>query len=122
MLHQIIAGDGLDHIFNGSYTSQLSSRQHSNSEHLLGLMRYDIPTNQIKVYDGTEWVNINYNYQTIALSCTNTELLAWVAKKKEKEEKYNKLAESNPSIKVLLEQKQKIESTLELVTAMISNE
>jgi hypothetical protein len=88
----------------------------------VGNMRYNTSSQNIEIYDGNNWVPMQSGYATVTMTPEAESLLDW-AKQKRMEEDMNKaLAESNPTIADLLEQKKRIDEQLNIVKTLIKPE
>ena len=101
---------------NSTYVNNFSGAQG------VGNMRYNTSSQNIEIYDGNNWVPMQSGYATVTMTPEAESLLDW-AKQKRMEEDMNKaLAESNPTIADLLEQKKRIDEQLNIVKTLIKSE
>ncbi len=88
----------------------------------VGNIRYNTSNQNMEVYDGSNWVQLSPGYSTVSMTPEAESLLDW-AREKKSEEEYNKsLAQSNPTIADLLEQKKKIDEQISIVKTLIKSE
>ena len=80
------------------------SRNYGSSNHMQGAMMYDLEAQCIKVYDGQSWIVLHGSHTTINLSYEAESLLNWARQKRDEEYERNRLAETNPAIKDLVNQ------------------
>lgn len=87
-----------------------------------GNMRFNTSLQQIEVYDGNSWISLTSNTPTISLTSEAESLLDWAKQKMAEEAKEKSLAQSNPTIADLLEQKKSIEEKINIVKTLIKPE
>lgn len=87
-----------------------------------GNMRFNTSSQQIEVYDGNNWVLVASSTPTISLTYEAEQLLDWAKRKKAEEDAEIALAESNPTISDLIEQRKKIEEQINIVKTLIKPE
>jgi hypothetical protein len=88
----------------------------------VGNMRYNPNSHNIEVFDGSTWVIMYSNSATIGLDNNTVNVLKWAEKKMLEEAERNKLAETNPTIRDLLEQLKQKEEQLSIVQTLIKEE
>jgi hypothetical protein len=110
MIANIYTGKGLQlSIGSSPYINMASSSA--------GMVRYN-GTN-MEVYDGASWLNISTT-ANIILDRDTEQLLAWARKKRDEEQKIEKLID-NPTVADLLKQKADIEEKIQIVKILIGN-
>ncbi len=87
----------------------------------VGNMRYNTSTQNIEVYDGANWVQMQSGYATISMTPEAESLLDWARQKRQKEMELESLARDNPAVKDLLNQRNDIDSKISMVTTLIKN-
>ncbi len=102
-------------------TPQSTYIGHSNGPGV-GNMRYNPNGNNIEVFDGSAWVTMYSSSATVDLSGEAISLLEWARKKRNEEFERERLAETNPTIRDLLEQLKQKEEQLSIVQALIKEE
>ena len=80
-----------------------------------GMVRYN--GINMEVYDGSSWLNISTT-ANISLNADTSGLLEWARKKRDEEQKIEKLKD-NPAIADLLKQKADIDEKLKIVEILI---
>lgn len=70
----------------------------------IGNMRYNTSNQNIEIYDGTSWVQLQSGYATVSMTPEAESLLDWARMKRDEEEELKKLAETNPTIKNIVNQ------------------
>jgi hypothetical protein len=87
-----------------------------------GMIRYNGSNQNLEVYDGSSWVTLPGNHTRIELDMETRRLLEWVKAKCAEEEYLKKQAESNPTIKDLLNQRNDIDHKITMVRTLLKNE
>lgn len=110
MINNIYAGNGLQlSIGSGPiYAINMSSPS-------AGMVRYN--GMNMEVYDGAGWLNISTT-ANISLDTDTSGLLEWARKKRDEEQKIEKLKD-NPAIADLLKQKADIDEKIKIVEILI---
>jgi len=102
-------------------TPQSTYIGHSNGPGI-GNMRYNPNGNNIEVFDGSSWVTMYSNTASVDLSGEAVSLLEWARKKRNEELELARLAETNPTIKDLMDQIKQKQEQLSIVQALIKEE
>lgn len=117
MIKSITAGPGIT-VVGGSPNNVYISMGAPSA----GMMRYNGSTQNIEVYDGSNWLTMATNYATIQLDSYSLDLLEWAREKKKQEEERKQLAQSSPAIKDLLKQIEEKEEQLKIVQTLLREE
>jgi hypothetical protein len=88
----------------------------------VGNMRYNPNNQNIEVYDGSTWIILSAHHANISLSDETVRLLEWAKKKMLEETERNKLAETNPAIKDLMEQIKEKQEQIHIVQTLLKEE
>jgi hypothetical protein len=88
----------------------------------VGNMRYNPNSQNIEVYDGSTWVILSAQHANINLSDETVSLLEWARKKRNEELDMEKLAETNPTIKNLVNQVKEKQEQIRIVQALVKEE
>jgi hypothetical protein len=88
----------------------------------VGNMRYNPNNQNVEVYDGSTWIILSAHHASINLNDETVRLLEWAKKKMLEEAERNKLAETNPAIKDLMEQIRDKEEQVRIVQTLIKEE
>ena len=88
----------------------------------VGNMRYNPNNQNIEVFDGSTWIILSAHHANINLSDETVSVLQWAKKKMLEEAERNKLAETNPAIKDLVNQIKDKEEQIKIVQALIKEE
>jgi hypothetical protein len=85
-----------------------------------GMIR--ISGSDLQVFDGSTWMTVNTSYASIGLSSDAESLLDWARKKRDEEMELVALAETNPTIKDLLDTIKQKEEQIRIVRTLIKKE
>lgn len=88
----------------------------------IGNMRYNPNSQNIEVFDGSVWVIMQSNNAYVSLDNEAVSLLEWARKKRNEELERERLAETSPAIKDLIEQIQQKEEQIKVVQSLIKEE
>lgn len=88
----------------------------------VGNLRYNPNSSNIEVFDGASWITMYTNSATIGLDSEATMLLEWARKKRNEELELERLAESNPAIKDLVNQVKEKQEQIKIVQVLIKEE
>ena len=69
-----------------------------------GQVRYNTSTQQMEVYDGSSWMTVGGGSATVNLNGNAISILKWAERKMQEEYELQALANSNPTIKDLVDQ------------------
>ena len=87
----------------------------------VGNMRYNTSTQKTEVFDGTNWIQLNMGSVSVGLSGEAESLLSWARQKRNQELERERLAETNPAIKDLLEQIKTKEDQIKMITTLLKS-
>jgi len=85
-----------------------------------GMMR--ISGSELQVFDGQGWIVMNTSYASVGLTGEAESLLDWARQKRAEEQEILKLAETNPTIKSLLDEMNKYKNQIEMVKILMKDE
>jgi hypothetical protein len=88
----------------------------------VGNMRYNPNNQNIEVFDGSTWIILSAHHANINLSDDAVSLLEWARKKRDEELTLQRLAESSPVIKDLVNQIKDKQEQISVVKALIKEE
>jgi hypothetical protein len=100
----------IDYVHGGEFLTVTSSKgaqpyiNMSGNQPMIGALTYDHNSQQMKVYDGNSWMTIGGGSATVNLNENAISILKWAEKKMQEEADLNRLAESSPAIKDLVNQ------------------
>ncbi len=89
---------------------------------VVGNMRYNTTTQNIEIYDGTSWMQMQTGYATVQLTSEAESLLDWARQKRNQELELDRLVETNPAIKDLVNQIKEKEEQIKVVQKLIQEE
>ena len=101
MIDYVIGGEYLNVVSNKGATPYINM---SSTQPMTGSVSYDPNSQSMKVYDGNGWMTIGGGQATVNLSHNAISILKWAEKKMQEEAELKQLAETNPTIKDLVEQ------------------
>lgn len=87
----------------------------------VGNMRYNTSSQNIEIYDGTSWIQMQTGYATITMTPEAESLLDWAREKRNEEHKLKSMAEKHPAINDLLNQIKAKEEQLKMVVTLIES-
>lgn len=97
------------------------SRSYNSNAKMVGDMMYDVDSQCIKVYDGSSWVTLLSPPVTVGLTGEAESLLDWAKQKRIEEWERERLAETNPAVKDLVNQIKEKEEQIKMVTALLKS-
>jgi len=95
---------------------------YSNNAPGVGNMRYNPNSQNIEVYDGSTWIILSAHHTNINLSDDAVSLLEWARKKRDEEFERERLAQTNPVIKDLVNQIKDKEEQIKVVQTLLKEE
>ena len=116
----------IDYVVGGEFMNVTSSKGATpyinTGSPITGMVSFDGSSQTMKVFDGGSWQTIGGGSATVNLSYDAINILKWAEKKMLEEAERNKLAETNPAIKDLIEQIKQKEEQISIVQALIQQE
>ena len=116
----------IDYIVGGEYlnvTSNKGAQPYINTSNpITGMMAFDGSSQSMKVFDGNGWQIVGGGSASVNLSYDAIAILKWAQKKMLEEAERNKLAETNPAIKDLMNQIKDKEEQIKVVQSLIKEE
>ncbi len=88
----------------------------------VGNMRYNPSNQNIEVYDGSTWIILSAQHANVNLSDEAVSLLEWARKKRNEELELERLAQTSPAIKDLVNQIKDKEEQIKIVQTLIKEE
>jgi hypothetical protein len=88
----------------------------------VGNMRYNPNNQNIEVYDGSTWIILSAHHTNINLSDDAVSLLEWARKKRDEDLERERLAQTNPVIKDLVNQIKDKEEQIKVVQTLLKEE
>ena len=114
-----IAPMGKYTVISGGNTSVPYVNQNINNP-IQGMLR--INGTDMQVFDGTTWMTMNTSYASVGLSPDAEALLDWAKKKRSEEIELEALAQTNPTIRDLLDTIKQKEEQITIVRTLIKKE
>lgn len=118
----------IDYVIGGEYLNVTSNKgaqpyiNMSSSQPMIGALSYDHNSSLMKVYDGNVWQTIGGGSATVNLNANAIAILKWAEKKMFEEAERERLAETNPTIRDLMNQIKQKEEQLNIVQTLIKEE
>lgn len=118
----------IDYVYGGEYLTVTSNKgaqpyiNMSSNQPMIGALTYDHNSQNMKVYDGNVWMTIGGGSAMVNLTPNAISILKWAEQKMLEEAERNKLAETNPAIKDLMNQIKEKEEQLKIVQTLIQEE
>jgi hypothetical protein len=116
----------IDYVFGGEFldvSSNKGATPYINTGlPITGMVAYDSGSQSMKVYDGGSWLTVGGGVANIHLTQNAISILRWAEQKMLQEAERNKLAETNPTIKDLMNQIKDKEEQINIVQTLIKTE
>lgn len=116
----------IDHVYGGEYLSVSSHRGSTpyinNTKPITGTVAYDGNSHTMKVFDGDNWLTLGGGVANIHLTQNAISILKWAEQKMLEEAERNKLAETTPAIKDLMDQIKEKEEQIRVVQTLLKEE
>lgn len=116
-----INGSGRYMMVNGGFPANTYINTRSPFMNV-GDVRYNTQMQRFEVYDGQMWLEINSSHASVGLTPDAENAIDWAIRKRKEEDDLMKLAESDPTIADLVNQKKDIENKIEVVKILKRNE
>ncbi len=87
----------------------------------VGNVRFNTYNQTMEMYDGNIWATLNMSQANVSLNLEAEELLDWARQKRQEELEYKYLSETNPAVKIALDNLKKAKKQLD-VTIILSKE
>ena len=88
----------------------------------VGDVRFNSNSQNLEVYDGQLWRELNMTHASIGLTTEAESLLDWARDKRNQEMQIEALSKSNPTIADLVEQKKNLDHKIKMVQILIKEE
>lgn len=116
----------IDHVYGGEFLAVTSSKGSTpfinNSNPITGTVAYDSNSQTLKVYDGNSFLTLGGGVANIHLTQNAISILKWAEQKMLEEAERNKLAETTPAIKDLMDQIKEKEEQVRIVQTLLKEE
>ena len=87
----------------------------------VGNMRYNTSSQKMEVYDGTNWITMQTGSATVSLTANAVSVISWAERKMMEEKELERLAETNPTIKDLVEQIKQKQDQIKMVQTLLNS-
>jgi len=84
----------------------------------VGNMRYNTSSQQMEVFDGSNWIMINMDYTSVGLNGEAESLLDWAKQKRNEELAWESLAKDNQAVKIALDNLEKARQQLDITAKL----
>ena len=119
MIKHITTGSGLQ--VNSSYSNWPSfyNTVSGTGNSLIGQVRYNGSSQNMEVYDGTNWLTLTASYPTIDLAPHVQAVVAWAQAKMAEESRLRELAAKHPSVADALAAVDRAQEQVCIVAALV---
>lgn len=119
MIRNIVNGSKYINVSGGYATNYVNNL---NGAQGVGNMRFNTTNQNIEVYDGVSWNVLNMREMAVGLDWEAESLLDWAKKKRDEEMELEALAETNSTIKDLVNTIKQKEEQIRIVRTLIKKE
>lgn len=121
MIKHITTGSGLQ--VNSSYSNWPSfyNTVSGTGNSLIGQVRYNGSSQNMEVYDGTNWLTLTASYPTIDLAPHVQAVVHWAQTKMAEEARLKELAAKHPAVADALAAVAEAEEQVQVVVALVDN-
>jgi hypothetical protein len=118
----------IDYIVGGEYLNVTSNKgaqpyiNMSSNQPMVGSLSYDPSIGQMKVYDGNSWMSLGGGSASVNLNPDAIRILNWAKNRMLEEAERERLAETNPTIRDMMDQIKQKEEQLNIVLTLIKEE
>jgi hypothetical protein len=103
---------------SGGYTTLPYITPNVNNP-MQGMVR--VNNSELEVFNGMSWQILNTSYATVSLDPDAQTVIEWARQKRDEERERERLAETNPAIKDLLNQLKNTEDQIKMVMTLIKS-
>jgi hypothetical protein len=119
MIKHIIGHGKYINVIGGSVTNYINNYSGAQG---VGNIRFNTANQNMEVYDGNGWILLQMGHVNVGLNSRAEDLLDWAEKKMTEEFELEALANSNPTIKDLMETIKQKQEQISIVKALIKKE
>ena len=119
MIKYIASSGKYINVIGGSATNYINNYPGAQG---VGNMRFNTTNQNMEVYDGNSWITLQMGHVNVGLNSRAEDLLDWAEKKMTEELELEVLANSNPTIKDLMETIKQKQEQITIVKALIKKE
>lgn len=100
----------IDYVIGGEYLNVVSNKgampyiNMNSNQPMVGSLTFDPSSQQMKVYDGTNWQTIGGGQATVNLTPMAINILKWAERKMQEEFELQELCDKHPTIKDIVNQ------------------
>lgn len=113
-------------ISNGRYVQvtggQSPSPYISQGSQSAGMMRYNTSNQNVEVYDGNGWQQIDGGYVQIGLNGEAESLLDWARQERDRQSKRDQMIKDNPALQKAWEAVKKAEDNFDILSKFVEND
>ena len=120
MIKSINGSNGIT--INNGYSSWPQFYNNNSANTLVGQVRYNGSSQNMEVYDGTNWLTMSSGYPTVELTGEVQAILNWAREKIHEENRVKELAAKHPSVADALEAVAHAEEQVRIVAALVDTE
>ena len=102
-------------VSNGNASTYVNSY---SGQQGVGNMRFNTSTQNMEVFDGSNWVMLNMSYASVGLTPDAESLLDWAKEKRSEELAWESLANDNEAVKIALENLNKARQQLDITAKL----
>lgn len=84
----------------------------------VGNMRYNTSSQNMEVFDGNNWVQLNMGYASVGLSGEAELLLDWARKKRDEELSWESMATKNAAVRIALNNLEEAKRQLDIIVKL----
>jgi len=88
----------------------------------VGNLRYNTSAQNMEVFDGMNWIQLNTNYATISLSLEAESLLDWAREQRRKQLDRETRIKDNPALQKAYEAIQRAEDNFDILERFVEND
>jgi hypothetical protein len=119
MIKNIIGHGKYMNVIGGSASNYINNFSGAQG---VGNIRFNTTNQNMEVYDGNGWATLSMGHVSVGLNAEAESLLDWARKKRQEELDLEVLANSNPTIKDLMETIKQKQEQITIVKALIKKE
>ena len=118
MIGNIVSSSSSIQVFTNGGSNYINGYAGSQG---VGNIRFNTSNQSMEVYNGQNWQTLSLGSTSVSLSGEAESLLNWARQKRAEEEALEKLAETNPTIKDLVEQIKMKQDQIKMVQTLLNS-
>jgi len=87
-----------------------------------GMMRYNTSSQNVEVYDGSTWKQLDNGYVQVGLNGEAESLLDWARSERDRQAKREELIKKNPALQKAMEAIKKAEDNFDILAKFVEND